>query len=224
MQFSILTDILFELLSKRKITANQLAEKYGISARTAYRYIDRIAESAPVYVKRGRNGGVYIADNYKLPVGFMTEKEYSSILDALAFAYAESADERFLQARRKLASQAKAEQKASGFHGDVGSVWIEELRSEIPIETLRLIEECILEKIVLTVDYVDNDGSKSQRNIEPHVLVFRKNSEAVYAFCHTERAFRLFELNGIHAALKTETLFRKRPFQREDILSLENLT
>lgn len=223
MQFSILTEILLELLSKRKITAKYIAEKYEISPRTAYRYIDRIAQSAPVYVKRGRNGGVYIADTYKLPVGFMTETEYEAILDALSLAYAQSAEERFLQARRKLATQAKTERKEYAFQGEIGSVWIEELRNPTATDTLRLMEECIAEKIVLTIDYTDKNGFSSRRNIEPHVLVFRKNSEAVYAFCHTARAFRLFSLDGVRAALKTETLFRKRPFEKADILRPENL-
>ena len=78
MKFSILIAILFDLLAKRKVTANDLAEKYEISPRTVYRYIDLMSTTLPVYVKRGRNGGICISDNYKLPMGFMTKEEYEA--------------------------------------------------------------------------------------------------------------------------------------------------
>jgi len=72
MKFAILLEILFELLAKRKVTATYLAEKHEISTRTVYRYIDLLSLTVPIYIKRGRNGGICITDNYKLPVGFMT--------------------------------------------------------------------------------------------------------------------------------------------------------
>ncbi|MFQ7077122.1 MAG: HTH domain-containing protein [Christensenellaceae bacterium] len=47
MKYEILTDILFELLSKRKVTARYLAEKHATSERTIYRYLDILAVSVP---------------------------------------------------------------------------------------------------------------------------------------------------------------------------------
>ena len=44
MKFEILTDILFELLAKRKLTAKHIAERYGLSERTIYRYLAKTAE------------------------------------------------------------------------------------------------------------------------------------------------------------------------------------
>ena len=83
MKFSILIDMLFDLLSKRKITAAYLAEKYQISPRTVYRYVDLLAQKLPVSVKRGRNGGIYLSDSYRLPVGFMSADEYTAAINAL---------------------------------------------------------------------------------------------------------------------------------------------
>ena len=80
MKYALLLKILFDLLGKRKVTASYLSEKYDISPRTVYRYVEELAKVAPVYVKRGRDGGVSIADNYKLPMGFMTEKEYDAVI------------------------------------------------------------------------------------------------------------------------------------------------
>ena len=47
MKFEILTDILFELLAKRKLTAKHIAERYGLSERTIYRYLDELLSPIP---------------------------------------------------------------------------------------------------------------------------------------------------------------------------------
>ena len=105
MKFSILLDILFALLIKRKATAPYFAEKHGISVRTVYRYIDLLSITVPVYVKRGRDGGICISDSYKLPVGFMTKEEYDAAIESLTAMYAQLPQERFLSTMRKLSAQ-----------------------------------------------------------------------------------------------------------------------
>ena len=126
MKFSILLSILFDLLAKRKVTAVYLAEKHEISTRTVYRYIDLLSLSVPVYVKRGRNGGICLADNYRLPVGFMTADEYTAALDALISAYEHDPDPRFLNAKRKLSAQVKTEKSHFATAGDADGFFVEE--------------------------------------------------------------------------------------------------
>ena len=109
MKFAILLDILFELLSKRKVTATFLSEKFNISTRTVYRYVDTLSMCIPLYVKQGREGGIYLSDSYKLPKGFMTKEEYESAIEALEAMYSQFPEERFLDAKRKLSAQVKTE-------------------------------------------------------------------------------------------------------------------
>ena len=125
MKFTLLLQILFDLLAKRKITAAYLSEKYQISARTAYRYVDILSMSVPLYIQRGRNGGIFIADTYKLPVGFMTETEYESAIEALTFAYAQKREERFLIAKRKLTAKEKSEVKDCALQGAFEQIFID---------------------------------------------------------------------------------------------------
>ncbi len=220
MKFSILIAILFDLLAKRKVTATYLAEKYEISQRTVYRYIDLMSTTIPVYVKRGRNGGIYISDNYKLPVGFMTKDEYEAAIEALSAMYSQLPQERFLDAKRKLSAQVKAEARDLTLSGDVGNILVDggtwgDTRTFS--EKVRLVEECIRDRILLEIEYHSRVGEKTQRRIEPHVLVFKQGVWYVFAFCHKQRAFRLFRLGRIVATLKTDETFTKRPFTREDI-------
>ena len=220
MKYEILTDILFELLSKRKVTARYLAEKHATSERTIYRYLDIRAVSVPLQIQRGRNGGVFISDSYKLPVNFMTKEEYGAAIEALGAMYSQLPEERFLAARRKLSAQAKSESRDLTLSGTVGTILVDsgtwgDTRSFS--EKLRLFEGCIRDCAVLEVDYNSRMGEHTHRRIEPHVLVFKQSVWYVYAFCRKKRAFRLFRLGRISTAVLTGEKFIRRPFRREDI-------
>lgn len=220
MKFTILVEMLFALLAKRKVTARYFAEKYSLSERTVYRYVDCLSLSVPVYVKRGRDGGICISDSYKLPAGFMTKEEYESAIEALELAYSQLPEERFLKAERKLSAQAKSESRNLALSGEIGTILVDggtwgDTRAFS--EKLHLFEECIKNRNVLEIEYRARTGEKTGRKIEPHVLVFKQGVWYAYAFCHAQRAFRLFRLGRVFSAVKTEEIFQKRPFKREDI-------
>ena len=220
MKYSILLEMLFDLLAKRKVTAAYFAEKFSVSQRTVYRYVDELSLCVPVHVKRGREGGVCISDSYKLPKGFMTEEEYAAAIEALTLSYSQLPEERFLAAKRKLSAQIKSESRDLALSGDVGAILIDGGTwgdTRLFSEKLKLFEECIKECAVLEIEYHARTGERSSRKIEPHVLVFKQGVWYTYAFCHKQRAFRLFRLGRVFSAVKTEERFHKRPFTREDI-------
>ncbi|MFQ7077123.1 MAG: helix-turn-helix transcriptional regulator [Christensenellaceae bacterium] len=167
-------------------------------------------------IQRGRNGGVFISDSYKLPVNFMTKEEYGAAIEALGAMYSQLPEERFLAARRKLSAQAKSESRDLTLSGTVGTILVDsgtwgDTRSFS--EKLRLFEGCIRDCAVLEVDYNSRMGEHTHRRIEPHVLVFKQSVWYVYAFCRKKRAFRLFRLGRITAVLTGEKFIR-RPFRR----------
>lgn len=220
MKFTILVSILFELLSRGRITAQELAEKHGVSTRTVYRYIDVLSASVPVTVKRGRSGGVCLSDSYKLPVGFMTETEYGAALEALERTYSDTPEERFLSALRKLSAQEKNDGHGTSVTTDIGNVFVDGgIWGSTPFfaEKVRVIEECLREKRMLELNYRDRFGEVLPRKVEPHVLVLENGGWYLYAFCHTKRNFHLFALGRIVSTLKTTRNFRPRPFRREDV-------
>lgn len=119
MKFVILLDMFFELLAKKKVPAPYFAQKYDLSIRTVYRYVDRLSMVVPVYVKTGRHGGICIPETYKLPKGFFSKEDFAATLEALSLAYENSSDEKFLNAQRKLAAKMRSEygESAEQFEG-----------------------------------------------------------------------------------------------------------
>ncbi len=221
MKFSILLEMVFDLLSKRKVTAAYFAEKFELSIRTVYRYIDDLSlAGVPIQVLRGREGGICISDSYKLPKGFMTKEEYESAIEALQMMYAQLPEERFLDAKRKLSAQVKAETRDLSLSAEVGSILVDGGTwgdSGAFADKLRLFEECIKERFFIEIEYHSRAGEYTQRRIEPHVLVCKQGVWYLYAFCHAKREFRLFRVGRIRSSVKTEDRFERRPFTREDI-------
>lgn len=76
--------ILYYVLEKGKVTANELAEKYEVSIRTIYRDIDVLSSAGiPIYATQGKGGGIEIADDFVLKKSFLSENEQEQILIAL---------------------------------------------------------------------------------------------------------------------------------------------
>ena len=220
MKFSILIAMLFDLLAKRKVTAVYLAEKYQLSVRTVYRYIDHMSLKIPVYIRRGRNGGICIPDNFKLPVGFMTKEEYESAISALETMYAQLPEQRFLDAKEKLSAQWKTENRELALSGTLGTILIDSGTwgdTKTFSEKLRLMEECIQERTLVEVIYQDRNGARTERVIEPHMLVFKQGVWYVYAYCRVKKEFRLFRLGRMISTFVLNTQFLRREFKKEDI-------
>lgn len=211
MKFSTLLDILIELLSKRRITARYLSEKYELSPRTVYRYVDTLAQSVPLQIKRGRGGGIYLAEQYKLPMGFFTAEEYQKLADALSEAYTKYADEGYLRALHKLDMQERTNSYEQTLTSNAEDLLLLENRTDLLpdlIEKIRIFQACMQSQTMADIVY---EGETQK--IEPHALVFQGNGWSMYAFSYKKRDFCLFRIQAISSIVKLAENFRKRPFE-----------
>ena len=218
MKYQIMINIMMLLLSKRKLTAQQIAAKYGISTRSVYRYIEELNIcGVPVDVARGRYGGITIADTFRLPSGYFTREEYASTVNALSAMSSQVADESVISALDKLRSQQKSEKRELAVCGNIivdGGTWGDSKKFS---EKMRVCESAVNEKKSLLIDYISRGGEHSKRVIDPHVLIFKGNVWYVYAFCHTKQTFRTFKIGRIKSASFTGDTFVKREFTRDEI-------
>lgn len=218
MKFEIMLGILFTLLEKRKVNASEIAQKYGVSARSVYRYVDEMTVAGvPIDVLRGQNGGIFISDAFKLPKGMLTKAEYGRAIDAMLAMNEQLGDPDLESAIKKLSAQVKREKQNLTVSGNIlvdSGSWGDSRRFS---EKLALVERATEECEALDIDYISREGEHSQRRIYPHLLVYKQNIWYVYAYCTARKAFRLFKLGRMRAVLKTGVLFEKIPFEREDI-------
>ncbi len=73
------------LCRRRHETICNLAEEFGVSARTILRDIEVLSVTEPIYTQCGRyGGGVYVTDDYTMSRMYMSDKELS-VLHKLVF-------------------------------------------------------------------------------------------------------------------------------------------
>ena len=78
-----LLDILMFVKTKRKFTAQELADEFEISVRTIHRYLLDLSDMGlPIYAEQGRHGGYTVLENRILPPILFTEEEAVSIFFA----------------------------------------------------------------------------------------------------------------------------------------------
>ena len=208
MRIHILLSILFELLEKGRLTASYLSQKHNISPRTVYRYIEALSPFVPLHIKRGRSGGICLADNYRLPVGFMTKTDYNALAEALTLAYTQTGENKFLYARRKFITRERQEVLPTYISAEMGEITL--IPDENDKETftlLRILQECIREKHIAEL-LLKNE--KTPRKTEPVSLLLREKEWQVCAFCYAERNFLTFPLSSLRGVKKTEETFRPR--------------
>ena len=218
MKYQIMIKILMLLLSRRKVCAREIAERYEISVRSVYRYIEELCVAGiPIDVARGRYGGLTIADTYRLPVGYFTKDEYTAAVNALTAMSSQVSDEAVLTALEKLQRQIKSERADTSGSGGIivdGGTWGDTKKFS---DKMAVCERAVNESLCLDIDYISRSGEHSRRIIDPHVLIFKQNVWYVYAFCHTKQSFRTFKIGRIKSARFTGKTFEKREISREEI-------
>jgi predicted DNA-binding transcriptional regulator YafY len=213
MHQSVLFGILLTILNNKKVTVNELSLKYEISRRTVLRCIDALDISGvPVITYKGRNGGISIADNYKLDKVFFTKEEMERLVTCVNGMQELFNDDTSLSLKEKIGCISLTEDKQilatdtvlidAGPWGD-GKTYRDKFIT---------LEKAINEQIAIDISYHDRNSAESRRTIQPYALVFKKGLWYVYAFCLLRREFRLFKIGRIAKITLTD-----KTFLRQDI-------
>ncbi len=212
MKYTMLLRILFLLLARKKISAKYIADRYEISVRTVYRYIDELSlAGVPIYNERGRNGGYAISDTYKLPANFLTEEESERVISALSGLNSELNSDVLESAILKISSISKVYENTTSINfGNLiidGTAWGS---SDGYGQTLKILQKAIEENLALSVTYLDRDGDTTERVIEPHVLALKQGLWYTYSYCRLRNTFRLFKVGRMQKIKVLDEKFSRR--------------
>ena len=184
--------ILYYVLEKGKVTANELAEKYEVSIRTIYRDIDVLSSSRiPIYATQGKGGGIEIADDFVLKKSFLSENEQEQILIAL----------KGLELINKEYDN-ELLTKLTALFKTKNTNWIEVdftnwQRSKSYDELFKDIKSAIINKNIVQFIYFSSNKKETSRKVKPIRLLFKGWDWYMYAFCLSRNDFRYFKLSRI---------------------------
>ncbi len=219
MKIQNLVETIFLLLSKEKVSAKYLSERFNVSIRSVYRYIDDLSLTIPIFNVRGRNGGFSISDDFKISSTYLTKEEKSTLLNIIAGVKNEVSSPIIERLFDKISSISKV--RSTNLNVNFGNLIIDGSawgNSESYKEKLTIIEECIENKSSLLIGYQDRDGQVSEREIEPHTLILKQGLWYCYAYCHLRNTFRLFKVGRIE---KMKIL--PKNFERRETSNLKGL-
>lgn len=184
--------ILYYILEKGKVTANELADKFEVSVRTIYRDIDSISSAGiPIYATQGKGGGIEIADEFVLSKSLLTENEKEQIMAAL----------HGLESTSKLYEN-ELLTKLSALFKMKNTNWIEVdftnwQNNKTRVEIFNDIKSAILNKNIISFSYFSSNEEETKRRVKPIKLLFKGQDWYLYAFCLLRNDFRYFKLSRI---------------------------
>jgi len=155
-RLSRLTAILTLLQSKRLVTATEIADKFGISKRTAYRDIKALEESGvPIFTEEGK--GYSLMEGYCLPPIMFSEEEANALITAAAFI-AKNKDVSLIENHKKAISKIQAvlrytnKDKANLLSERIA--YFKNYNKEITSDNLSLVQLAITNLQLLEISYM----------------------------------------------------------------------
>lgn len=225
MQINRLFEIVYILLDKKTVTSRELAGRFEVSTRTIFRDVEILsAVGIPVYMKKGRGGGISLLSNFILNKAVITDAEKDDILSSLKAIKAID-----------LNKTETTFNKISSLLGESETDWIEVdfsswANTQNETDVFNTIKGAILEKHVIKFSYSSAKKQTTSREVEPLKLCFKGGAWYLYGYCNTRKDMRFFKLRRIKELLVDDEIFqRKKPKQiflekevfREDFILLK---
>lgn len=194
--------ILTHLQSKKKVTAQEIADRFNISLRTVYRDVKALDESGvPVIGEAG--SGYTVMEGYRLPPVMFSQEEAAAILVAGKLTEKmtdASLQKHFDAALFKIKAVLRTTDKE---HVDNLTDHIAVLKRNLPDEEgstqyLAALQKAVVDKKVIFIRYqgVYRDDI-TEREIEPIGLIHYSEGWHVIGWCRLRKDYRDFRISRV---------------------------
>jgi len=186
------------------VTAEQLAEKFGVTVRTIYRDLDALrAAHLPLGAERGRGGGYALDKSYTLPPVNFTAREAALLVALGRFAiemrllpFTETLDRALDKVRGALSSSAQRE--LMGRLKELQLIGIPAL--PIPKAIRAAVERAWFEQQLLRITYRDSSYVRTTRDVRIESVIMERTETRINAFDILRNDRRQFRLDRIEHA------------------------
>ncbi len=191
-----LFQIIYLLMERPKLTAEELSDLFEVSKRTIYRDIDKLSlAGVPIYTIQGKNGGISLLPEYVLNKAILTEEEKIRLSASLS-----AINELGYQDEKNDIS------KLHDFFGDKFQDWLEVDFSswgtqDAESNLFDILRKSILERHYVKITYSGNRDPLTKRMIKPLKLCFKNQAWYLYAYCCLKEEYRFFKLRRISEIL-----------------------
>ncbi|MDR0311089.1 MAG: YafY family transcriptional regulator [Acidobacteriota bacterium] len=202
MQINRLFEIVYLLMDRKRVTANELASHFEVSKRTILRDVDALTMAGiPIYTTQGKGGGIFIQDHFVLNKTLISEDEQKQILFSLQSM---SATE-FMETKQVLG-------RLRSLFAGPGKDWIEVDfsrwgHSAADNTKFEMLKHAILNEFAVSFDYLSAYGESKGREVYPLKLSFKSKAWYLQSFCLSENDYRVFKFNRMSNMIVLDTSF-----------------
>jgi predicted DNA-binding transcriptional regulator YafY len=204
--------ILTHLQSKRKVTAQEMADRFSISLRTVYRDVKALDESGvPVIGEAGT--GYTIMEGYRLPPVMFTQEEASALLlgAKLAEQFTDGSVRRHFQAalfKIKAVLRATDKEYVDSLTEHIEILSRHSPDSESPQQHLSALQQAVVHKKLVQLQYHSTVKEETTfRKVEPIGLLHYGSAWHLIAWCRLRNDYRDFRLSRMLCLTLEETTF-----------------
>lgn len=214
-----LMTIIIILTERKMISAPALAELLEVSTRTIYRDIETLSMAGiPIYTTTGKNGGIGIADSYKIDKQLLNLNDITSLLVGLN-SINDLLPEKSLNSISMKIKGMLDEENREGIKKRLEQIKISHTNTEDlnSMKMLEQIQSAIRNQKVISIVYKDRLGKLTKRNLEPYRVLYKGNTWYLQGYCLIKNDFRSFKLNRISRCQLLDISFTPRELPIEKL-------
>lgn len=220
MKLHRLLGITMLLLGRKRMSGQELADRFEVSLRTIYRDLETINSAGiPIASYPGADGGYEIMDQYRIDRQMVSLDELHSIVTALKGMQTSLDDRDMDHLLAKVgALVAKSEQNRMDEAGETiifeTNMWQAGLTDKTMITQLR---QAAKNRNVVRFAYMNKKGLEAERTVEPIGLAWKGVAWYLYGYCRLRDDYRIFKLSRMKGLHVQNENFPTRAARLEDL-------
>ncbi|MBO0451377.1 MULTISPECIES: helix-turn-helix transcriptional regulator [Enterococcus] len=199
------------LLSRKQVTAKELAERFQVSTRTIYRDVDALSlAGVPVYANKGRNGGIFLDDSYHVSNALIEKEEQDDLFLALHLLQSVG-----------LADTKKLLKKMGTVYDWSEWLAVDLSQTEIASRTFEQIKKALFNHCEITCIYHTEYGQTRLLSLAPKRVLYKYQTWYLLAWEMSKKEWLLLPIKQIREVVLTEPICYSFP---EEVLTFPQLT
>jgi predicted DNA-binding transcriptional regulator YafY len=202
------------LSSNKRISANDLSDRFEVSLRTIYRDIETLNQAGiPVISYSGPDGGYEIMPSYRLDKQVLTLEQLFSIYTAVKGIQSATDNSDMTELLERIGALIPA----TTTHPSSISLDFQHASNRDVKEKVRSLDFAICVMNVTEFNYMDNQGTETIRTVEPMGLYLMHGTWYLWAYCHIRSALRVFRVSRMNNLKVLPEKFNRRSLTIDDV-------